>query len=65
MALFEVEVDGKVIKTFEAEDFWRKDGAFIFVDADNATVGTIITKPGMSVTKLSKPKGPIQQQYGR
>jgi len=59
MATFEVELDGKLVKTFEAEDYWEKDGQYVFVNADNDTVGSIITKPGMSVVKLSK------ANYGR
>ncbi len=64
MTTFEVEVDGKVVKTFEADDYALRDNAFVFfVDGD--TVGSIITKPGMSVTKVAHGKSQVQRQYGQ
>ena len=51
MAVYQVELDGKVIKTFEAETFGRTGDSFYFRDGNRAIVGSIIVKPGMSVTK--------------
>jgi hypothetical protein len=51
MAVFQVELDGKVVKTFEAERFIRRDDAFWFKDQNDVTIGAIIVSPGMSVTK--------------
>lgn len=50
MAMFKVEPDGKVIKTFEAKRFSQGGETFWFYD-ENEIVGGIIVKPGMSVTK--------------
>jgi hypothetical protein len=52
MAVYQVELDGKVIKTFEAESFGRTGDSFYFRDGNKAIIGTIIVSPGMSVTKL-------------
>lgn len=51
MAIFEVEHSGKAIKTFEADGFIRNGESFQFFDQANSLVGSIITSPGMSVTK--------------
>jgi len=51
MAIFEVELGGKVIKAFEADSFIRNGESFQFLDRDNNLVGSIVTSPGMSVTK--------------
>lgn len=54
MATFDVIVNGKVVQTFEAEDFWSKDTEFYFADANNKTVGSIVKTPGMSLKKVPK-----------
>jgi hypothetical protein len=60
MAIFQVELDGKIIKTFEAESFGRSGDAFYFRDRNRAIVGSIIVSPGMLVTKVGH--GDTEQQ---
>lgn len=51
MAIFEVELHQDVIKTFEADHFNRSGDSFYFYDRENNLVGSIVSSPGMSVTK--------------
>jgi hypothetical protein len=51
MAIFEVELDGKLIKRIEADDFTRNGDTYFFFDKQNNTVGSVVAKPGMIVTK--------------
>ncbi len=52
MAKFVVELNGKTIKTFEAEDYHRTGDQFIFTNPQKMKVGTIVVVPGMSVTRV-------------
>jgi hypothetical protein len=61
MAIFDVFVNGKVVDTFEAEDFMSKENEFIFFGRDNETVGSIVKSPGMSVKKVLK--SAFEQRY--
>ena len=61
MAKFDVFVNGKVVHTFEAEEFMSKEDEFIFFGRDNETVGCIVKTPGMSVKKVAK--SGFEQQY--
>jgi hypothetical protein len=54
MAKFDVFVNGRVVDTFEAEDFMSKEDEFIFFGQDNETVGSVVKSPGMSVKKVAK-----------
>ena len=54
MAKFDVFVHGKIVDTFEAEDFMSKENEFIFFGPDNEPVGSIVVSPGMSVKKVVK-----------
>jgi hypothetical protein len=54
MSKYDVFVNGKVVDTFEAEDFMSKEDEFIFFGRDSETVGSIVKTPGMSVKKVAK-----------
>jgi hypothetical protein len=52
MAIFEVDVDGKVVQKFEAERVISKNDEFVFNDRNSVAVGRIVKVPGMSVKKV-------------
>ena len=54
MATFDVFEAGKVVQTFEAEEFWSKNDEYVFVDRNKDSVGSIVKTPGMSVKKVAK-----------
>ena len=51
MAIFTIEVDGKLVKQIKAEDFFDKGEMIYFTDDQNANVGSVVRKPGMTVIK--------------
>jgi hypothetical protein len=55
MAIYEVSMNGKVVETFEAEDYFSAEKEFHFTDDDNSTVGSIVKMPGMTVKKVTQP----------
>lgn len=63
MATFDVFENGKVVQTFEADQFWSKDGEYIFVNGNNDSVGSIVKTPGMSVKKVEN--SGYGKQYGK
>jgi hypothetical protein len=63
VAIFQVESNEEVIKEFEAERFFHnKEGVIIFQDANSETVGSIVSKPGMSVTKAGHNPAGMQRR---
>ncbi len=54
MSIYDVSVNGRVVQSFEANDFYGKNDEFIFVDEDNGSVGSIVKSAGMSVKKVEK-----------
>jgi hypothetical protein len=61
VAKFDVFVNGKIVESFEAEDYFSREDEYIFTDSDNQTVGSIVKTPGMSVKKV--PKSGFGQRY--
>jgi hypothetical protein len=57
MATYDVIVNGKVVQSFEAEDFWSKDDHYLFADRENNSVGSVVKVPGMAVKKVQKSGG--------
>ncbi|MGA2205287.1 MAG: hypothetical protein ABSG10_01015 [Terracidiphilus sp.] len=51
MAIFTIELDGKLIKQINAEDFFDKGEMIYFTDNQNANVGSVVKRPGMTVIK--------------
>jgi hypothetical protein len=51
MAIFYVEFDGRLIKSIEADDFSRNGDTYFFFDKQNNTVGSVVARPGMIITK--------------
>lgn len=54
MAKSVVELNGKPVKTFEADDYKRAGDQFIFYNPQKMKVGTIVVVPGMSVTRVEE-----------
>ena len=51
MAIFTVELESSLVKRFKADSFSDNGDMIYFYDRENRTVGSVVKKPGMTVTQ--------------